>query len=186
MHKRFIREEELLLDAFRLAVRIFASGYRPSCILGLWPGGAAVGVYVQECLRHLGVVSNHAPLRVHRGSHDGDAPTSGARVDGLAHLDALLKPDDRVLIVDDVWATGASIDAVKRSIAAMSRGNRAPAIAVATIWYRPSAAHSQLHSQAGPDHFLYQTDDWLVMPCEIAGLTMQEIAAQKAFLLPLL
>ena len=53
--KIFITEEELLLDAYRLGVAVFNSGFRPSFIVGLWRGGSTVGIAVQECLQHLGV-----------------------------------------------------------------------------------------------------------------------------------
>ena len=55
MEKRFVEEEDLLLDAYRLGVKIYESGFRPTFIVGLWRGGSAVGIVVQECLQTLGV-----------------------------------------------------------------------------------------------------------------------------------
>ena len=54
MDKLFVAEEDLLLDAYRLGVQVFNSGFRPSFIVGLWRGGSSVGIAVQECLQHLG------------------------------------------------------------------------------------------------------------------------------------
>ena len=37
--KRFIQEQELLEDSYRLAVQIYQSGYRPDFIVGVWRTG---------------------------------------------------------------------------------------------------------------------------------------------------
>ena len=43
----------------------------PSFIVGLWRGGSAVGIYVQECLQTLGVVSDHIAIRTsYQGAPD--------------------------------------------------------------------------------------------------------------------
>jgi len=57
--KHFISEEELLNDSYRLGVKIYNSGF----VVGLWRGGSTVGIYVQECLQHLGVKMNHIAIR---------------------------------------------------------------------------------------------------------------------------
>ena len=64
MNKQFIREQELLLDSYRLAVQVYASGFRPDFIVGVWRGGSTVGIYVQECLQYLGISSDHIKLMV--------------------------------------------------------------------------------------------------------------------------
>ena len=48
MEKQFIREEDLLLDAYRLGVKIYESGFRPTFIIGVWRGGSSIGIAVQE------------------------------------------------------------------------------------------------------------------------------------------
>ena len=49
---------------------------------------------------------------------------------------------------------------------------------IACVWYKP--AQSRCLRQ--PDYFLRQTDDWLVMPYEMTGLTYGEINTRKPFL----
>ncbi len=61
--KYFIQESDLIDDSFRLAAKIYASGFRPTFLVGLWRGGSSVGMYVQECLQSLGVETNHIALR---------------------------------------------------------------------------------------------------------------------------
>ena len=63
MQKRFIGEQELLEDSYRLAVQIHHSGFRPDFIVGVWRGGSTVGIYVQECLQYLDVETDHIAIR---------------------------------------------------------------------------------------------------------------------------
>ena len=50
MEKLFINSGELLEDAFKIAWNVYESGYRPNYIIGVWRGGAPVGIAVQEFL----------------------------------------------------------------------------------------------------------------------------------------
>ena len=54
MEKLFIKANELLEDSFHLAWKIYESGYKPNYIVGVWRGGAPVGIAVQEFLNVLG------------------------------------------------------------------------------------------------------------------------------------
>jgi hypothetical protein len=50
--KEFISAESLLRDSFALAVQIVASGFRPTFLVGVWRGGAPIGIAVQEVRVH--------------------------------------------------------------------------------------------------------------------------------------
>lgn len=63
MEKRYIQAQQLLEDSYRLAWNIFESGYRPNYIVGVWRGGAPIGIAVQEFLDVLGVESDHIAIR---------------------------------------------------------------------------------------------------------------------------
>ena len=41
-NRRFLDENQLIEDAFRLGVQVFESGFRPNFIVGLWRGGSTV------------------------------------------------------------------------------------------------------------------------------------------------
>ena len=64
MEKHYIRADELLEDSFKLAWNVFESGYRPNYIVGVWRGGAPIGIAVQELLKVLGVNSDHIAITV--------------------------------------------------------------------------------------------------------------------------
>ena len=59
MKKTFIQADELLKDSFKLASQVFDSGYRPDYIVGVWRGGAPIGIAVQEFLDVLGIDADH-------------------------------------------------------------------------------------------------------------------------------
>lgn len=187
LSKRFLDEETLILDAFRLGVQIFESGFRPTFIVGIWRGGSAIGIYVQECLQTLGVQTDHISLRT---SYQGQ-PSYGAmvaqegsaiRVHGLQYLLESLNVDDSLLLVDDVFSSGRSLEAVLKRLEVNLKRNMPKQVRIATLWERPSFRQTDFR----PDFVLHQTDDWLVFPYELSGLTHQEIAEHKPFMLPLL
>ena len=55
-------------------------------------------------------------------------------------------------------------------------------VRVAVPWYKP--AHNR--TDRAPDFYINTTEDWLVMPYELSGLSADEIATHKPFLTPIL
>ena len=177
--KRFIEEEELLEEGFRLAVEIFDSGFRPDFIVGIWRGGSTVGIYVQECLQYLGVKTDHIAIRT---SYRGQ-PSYGElidnperiRVHGLQYLFENLDREDKLLIVDDVLSSGYNIEAVVQRLERKCKRNMPEEVRVAVPYYKPG----KNLSGRKPDYFLHSTEDWLVLPYELQGLTNEEVAQHK-------
>ena len=184
--KRFLDEEQLIQDAFRLGVSIFESGFRPTFIVGLWRGGSSVGIYVQECLQTLGVKTDHIALRTsYRGQtayQDIMESPEEIRVHGTQYLVENLNVDDGLLIVDDVFSTGHNIQAVINRLQTKLKRNMPSQVKVATLWQRPDYNRTDFN----PDFCLHQTNDWLVFPYELNGLTQQEIEQHKAFVAPMI
>lgn len=185
MEKLFIREEELLLDAYRLAVKVFDSGFRPTFILGVWRGGSPVGIAVQECLQYLGVETDHISIRTsYRGMTSYKKmleDASAIRVHGTSYLLETLNAEDNLLIVDDVYGSGLNVKAVIDRLAQRTKRNMPQDVRVAVPWVRPSSRRTE----RVPDYHLYETDKWLVLPWELNGLTREEIFRNKAFLKPI-
>ena len=111
MEKYYIGATELLEDSFKLAWKIFESGYRPNYIVGVWRGGAPIGIAVQELFDVLGVESDHIAIRTSYYSSMGERNNS-VQVYGLSYLIKKLESEDSLLIVDDVFDTGKSIDQI--------------------------------------------------------------------------
>lgn len=187
MNKQFLDEETLILDSFKLGVQIFESGFKPTFIVGLWRGGSAVGIYVQECLQTLGIKTNHLSLRTsYRGQpyyHETVAsPEAELRVHGTQYLLENLNANDSLLIVDDVFSTGKNIEAIINRLSYRLKRNMPKEVKVATLWQRPSYKAVDFD----PDFLLDTTEDWLVFPYEMSGLTLDEIKQHKPFLEPLI
>ncbi len=177
--KRFIEEEELLEEGFRLAVDIFDSGFRPDFIVGIWRGGSTVGIYVQECLQYLGVNTDHIAIRTsYRGQPSYreliDNPER-IRVHGLQYLFENLNHQDNLLIVDDVFSSGHNIEAVIRRLTQKCKRNMPADVRIAVPYYKPTK------NQTGrvPDYFLHTTESWLVLPYELQGLRLEDIELHK-------
>ncbi len=186
MNKTFVQEQELIEDAFRLAVAIYQSGYRPDVIAGLWRGGSTVGIYVQECLQYLGVGTDHIAIRTSYHGRQAyldqlQQGTPPVRVHGLQYLYETLEATHSLLIVDDVLSTGSNVSAMITKLQSKTRKNM-PEVKVATVYYR----EPQKASLYRPDFYLKATDSWLVLPYEITGNSRDEIAEHKPWLLPLL
>ena len=108
MDKLFIQADELLRDSFKLAWQVFESGYRPNYIIGVWRGGAPIGIAVQEFLDVLGVPSDHIAIRTSHYSGMGKRDNQ-VQVYGLNYIIKQVESEDSILIVDDVHDTGISI-----------------------------------------------------------------------------
>ena len=104
MPRKFIAANDLLLDSFQLAVNVFQAGFKPDFLVGLWRGGSAVGIAVQEGLEHFGVNTDHIGIRTsYSGQNDYTQMIDKAeniRVHGLEYLLANLCQHHPLLIVD--------------------------------------------------------------------------------------
>ena len=173
MEKYFIQSQQLLRDSFELAWKIYESGYRPNYIVGVWRGGAPIGIAVQEFLDVLGVRSDHIAIRTSYYSGIAERKKS-VQVYGLNYIIKKLESEDSLLIVDDVHDTGASIDQIINDIKKACKKNT-PEIRVATPYFKPS----NNQTNRTPDFFLHETEQWLVFPHELEGLTVDEISKNK-------
>ena len=180
MKKTFIQADQLLEDSFKLAWNVYESGFRPNYIVGVWRGGAPVGIAVQELLHVLGLPSDHIAIRTSYYSGMGQRNDS-VQVYGLSYLIKKLESEDSLLIVDDVFDTGKSIDQIVLDLKTACKKNT-PEIRIATPYFKPS----QNKTDRKPDYYLHETDKWLVFPHELEGLSAKEIIENKPELKELL
>jgi hypoxanthine phosphoribosyltransferase len=174
MHKVFISAESLLRDAMQLAVQIVRSGFRPTFLVAVWRGGAPIGITVQEVLEYHGVHADHIAIRT--SSYTGiDQQSKTVRVHALDYLVSRLSAEDQLLLVDDVFDSGLSIEAIMNELASRCRRNLPEQIRIATAYYKPARNRSALK----PDYYVRETNEWLVFPHELKGLTREEILEHK-------
>jgi hypoxanthine phosphoribosyltransferase len=172
--KIYLTAQELLNDAFELGIRVFKSGFRPSFIIGVWRGGTPVAIAVQEILYHLGVNTDHIAIRT-SAYYGIDKRDKKVRVHGLEYVTRHAEWDDGLLVVDDVFDSGSSIKAILEALQNRMRRNLPGDIRIATAWYKPNRNVTDIV----PDYYIHETDQWLVFPHELEGLTTEEIFAHK-------
>lgn len=174
VQKTFISAQSLLQDSFELGLQVIKSGFQPSFLVGVWRGGAPIGITVQEVLEYHGVSCDHIAIRT--SSYTGiDQQDRTVRVHAIDYLVSMLNADDGLLLIDDVFDSGRSLEAVIAELRRRCRRNIPDQIRIATVYYKPSRNRSSLK----PDYFVRETDHWLVFPHELCGLTPEEILKHK-------
>jgi hypoxanthine phosphoribosyltransferase len=178
MNKHFVAADDLLRDSFQLAAKIAEAEFHPDFLVGLWRGGSAVGIAVQEGLDFLGIKTDHIAIRTsYRGAPSYSEMVSKAdtiRVHGLQYLLENLCSHHSLLIVDDVYSTGSSVQAVIDQLTRKTRRNLPRDIRIASVWYRPGENTLRV-----PDYFVHETSDWLALPYELAGMSIDELRENR-------
>lgn len=172
--KQYLDANELLELSFALANQIIESGFVPSHIVGVWRGGAPIGIAVQELLEARGIECDHIAIRTSSYMGIGKQARQ-VKVYALGYLIDTLNADDALLIVDDVFDTGKSVEALINELNQRCRRNTPATIKIATVFFKPSKNQTDLV----PHYYVRETEDWLIFPHELDGLTDEEIAQNK-------
>ena len=172
--KLFLDAQQLLEDSFRLGANIIQDGFRPTIMIAIWRGGVPMGIAIQELFAWYGIETDHTAIRT--SSYTGiDGHSSEIRIHGLSYLVNNCTRDDRLLIVDDVFDTGLSIQAVIGQLREKARLNTPREIRVAVPYFKPG----RNLTERVPDYFLHETDQWLKYPHSLEGLTREEIERNR-------
>ncbi|HSW76563.1 MAG TPA: phosphoribosyltransferase family protein [Candidatus Saccharimonadales bacterium] len=166
--KQYITPEQLRLESFQLGKQINDSNYKPDFLIAIWRGGAMVGCYVHEMLKYKNITCDHIAIRTSR--YEGiDCAKPQVTVYNLGYLLEQIKPDSRILVVDDVFDTGLSIDTLINTL--QNKLGYWVNVKIATPYYKPT----RNQTLRVPDFYIHTTDHWLVFPHELEGLTSDEI-----------
>ncbi|MEJ1296911.1 MAG: phosphoribosyltransferase family protein [Candidatus Sedimenticola sp. (ex Thyasira tokunagai)] len=172
--KHYIKAHDLLLDSFRLGLSVLKSDFKPDFIVGVWRGGTPVGIAVQEILDIFDVKADHIAIRT--SSYTGIAQRNKeVQVHGLSYLIRNINAEDSLLIVDDVFDTGLSVQAILDTLELKARRNKPHDIRIATPWFKPDNNKTTFT----PDYYIHSTDQWLVFPHELDGLSREEMMENK-------
>jgi len=170
-----------LRDAFRVASLAYKDGFRPDFIIGIWRGGAPIGIAVQEFFEFKQAPTDHIAVRT--SSYYGiNQQAKEIKVHGLHYLIENANATDKLLIVDDVFDSGRSVEALIQQVNTLMRLNTPKDIRVATPWFKPSNNKTAIT----PDYYLHTSDEWLVFPHELSGLSEQDIRSGKSELADIL
>ena len=61
--REFVSADSLLRDSLALGMQIVRSGFRPTFLVGVWRGGAPIGIAVQEVVEFHGIECDHLAVR---------------------------------------------------------------------------------------------------------------------------
>jgi hypoxanthine phosphoribosyltransferase len=173
--KEFVQPTDMVRDAFRLARQIYDSGFRPDVLLALWRGGTPIAVAVHEFLEAKGVTTHHTVAKV--TSYDGIGQQGKPQIEELDHVFGVVAQGTKVLVVDDIFDSGRTMNAVCGRLKEAGANVR-----VATLFFKPAANQTGLQ----PDFFICKTDRWVVFPHELIGLSDDELKAKDSFVYDLL
>lgn len=173
--KQYLSAQSLLQDSYQLARNILDSNFKPTFIVAIWRGGAPIGIAVQEFLAVHGINADHIAIRTSSYAPAIDQQQREVRVHSIKYIVDNIKRDDKLLLVDDVFDTGRSIEAIIAELKKQCRLNMAEDVRVAVPYYKPS------RNETGrvPDYFIHETSAWLKYPHSLEGLSAQEIAEQR-------
>jgi hypothetical protein len=172
--KQYLSAQQLLEDSFRLGANIIQDGFRPTMMIAIWRGGVPMGIAIQELLAWYGIETDHIAIRT--SSYTGiDGQSHEIRIHGMNYLIRNCSHEDSLLIVDDVFDTGLTIEAVIAHLREKARLNTPHDIRVAVPYYKPSRNRTERQ----PDYFLYETAQWLKYPHSLEGLSLEEVAANR-------
>lgn len=172
--KQYLSAQQLLEDSFQLGADIIRDGFRPTIMIAIWRGGVPMGIAIQELLAWYGIETDHIAIR--SSSYSGiDGHSQVIRIHGMDYLVKNCTREDRLLIVDDVFDTGLTIDAVIAQLNAKARLNTPHDIRVAVPYYKPT----RNRSGRVPDYYRHETARWLKYPHSLEGLSIEEVAAHR-------
>ena len=161
-----IESDELLVDAFRLGRKVYESGFRPKHAISIWRGGTPIGQGVDAYFRFQGLRMHHTAIAT--SSYQGIGEQGDVVVKGLEHLTRSVCPEDGLLIIDDVYETGRTIEKVVETLRNSARRNCPTDIRVAVV-----------HNKNKPDRYKglpvislkdIPEDVWIDYPHELADL----------------
>lgn len=177
IEKIYLTASSLFEDSCRLAADVIQSGFRPNYLIALWRGGTPIGITIQEMLAYYGIATDHIAIRTSLYK-DIDRRAGNIRIHGLGYLIDRVNVEDSLLIVDDIFDTGLTIKALIKQIHTRARKNAPAQIKVAAAWFKPG----KNQTDRTPDYFVNVTDEWVVFPHEIMGLSFDEIQQNKPYI----
>lgn len=174
MEKIYLTAQGLLEDSFKLAHQVLESGFKPTFIIAVWRGGAPIGIAVQEYLAFHGIQTDNIAIRT--SSYSGiDEQDRTIKIFGLNYLVKNMQHFDRLLIVDDVFDTGRSMEAIINELHRRLRLNMPEDVRIAVPYYKPT--RNQISRT--PDYYIHETAGWLKYPHSLEGLSAKEIREKR-------
>jgi hypoxanthine phosphoribosyltransferase len=183
MKKEFFPYDTVRNDALKLACRIYKDGFIPDVIYVSLRGGAYMGNVISEYFKIVqkGVHPVYYAAVVAR-SYTGVHEAEEVKVEGWTYPPEALRVGDKVLLIDDIFDSGRTINHLADII--MERGIPRKDLKI--------AVHDYKYFYDSPEQFPVQPDYWCkrhdlsvkdeaiwihYMSHELVGLTQEELEA---------
>lgn len=168
----YVDERATHIMSLHLAKKIYDDGFRPTKLIALWRGGCFIAMIIHEYFKHKGHNIDHIAIRT--SSYEGQKQRD-IKVYNLGYIIETANANDEVLIIDDIFDSGRTINKVIDDIKDKMRLNTPCVIKVATLFYKPTKRQVNFE----PDYFHSVTDRWLVFSHELEGLSDEQILELK-------
>ena len=111
MKKEFLQFDEVRDNAIKLAHRIYSDGFIPDVIYVSLRGGAYLGNIISEYFKivHKGAHPVYYAAVVAR-SYTDVAKADQVKVDGLTYSPDYLRVGDKILLIDDIFDSGKTVN----------------------------------------------------------------------------
>lgn len=188
MEKEFITPESLRDSALKLVHKMHSQdGFVPDIIYVSLRGGAFLGNVFSEYYKLVRQKAKKRPVfyaAVVARSYENMRLESAVQIDGWTYSPEYLRNGDKILIVDDIFDTGKTVNALVNVI--LAKGIPRSDIKVAVYDYKVALYKDEPRLPIQPDyycrkHILNSVDDevWIhYMNHEFVGLTDAEIDQQ--------
>ncbi|PKL13898.1 MAG: phosphoribosyl transferase [Spirochaetae bacterium HGW-Spirochaetae-8] len=185
MHKEFISPETLRDSALKLAHKMYVEdGFVPDIIYVSLRGGAYMGNVFSEYYKLVRKKAGDRPVfyaAVVARSYENMKMESEVRIDGWTYSPDYLRNGDKILIVDDIFDTGKTVNALVNVM--LSKGIPRSDIKVAVFDYKIPRYKESPKLPIQPDYYCrkhildsIEHETWIhYMNHEFIGLTSKEI-----------
>lgn len=182
--KVFVPYDVVRDNGLKLAQQIYHDGFIPDVIYVSLRGGAYLGNIISEYFKLISERNNLKPVLyaavVARSYHDPDSHPINVLVDGWTYDPKYLRNGDRVLLVDDIYDSGNTIDYLANVI--NQNGIQPNHLKIAVHDYKERTYTANTHPIT-PDYYcqkqtVHSADNpkWVhYLSHEFVGLTPEEI-----------
>jgi uncharacterized protein len=170
--KRYLVTPQLLYkDSSKLAMKIDSSNFRPTFMIAIWRGGCVPGMVVQSYLMRSSIEKiDHIAIRT--ASYDNGKQQKEVKVFNLGYAVERLNAEDNLLIVDDIFDSGRTIEAVLNALKAKLRNNMPQNVKIAVVYHK--VPNNKTHLK--PDFVAKELGtEWVILPHEIDEMTTEEL-----------
>jgi hypoxanthine phosphoribosyltransferase len=172
MEKSFLTPDQTRLDSYKLGQKVLASNFQPTHMVTFWRGGTFPACCVDEIIEYTGIEVDHVAIRTKRCKEPG-VFYNNVQIFQLGYLVKVLESESKLLIVDDIFDSGLTIDAFINELTNRLGDKMPKDVRIAVVDYKPENSKVNLK----PDYYLnvLPGKTWRQYCHELEGLTIEEI-----------